>query len=487
MNMLPDRYDYTKKKGYSAQKFRWMPGNDHRKKTRVGRNRAFKDGLCEGANIRHLRAVLLTLTYEEERERTAFSCMRYRLSEKFSKISQQCHRYDIPNMGIKAVEKHQDGTPHIHLLTFLKEQDIERYLDIVRRYFPSPVNQNEKALQTVARGEEKQAGNYLIKIDFLNDDESLMTRVSEASEISYFGIRKGILSCWDAIYREKRPLSNQESIIHRHIRDGQYHSALVMLNAFEPFDKWVKQVDRKKLGSKQRKSRHRSSMLVHEIAPKKVHKRQRQISRDIRELQETIEILSRRRKEKKAIVDVHITETVGLEKLVRQMIKEKQHCLPENRDIFFSRQARLMEIGKANFSLLNDIKKVDCEIERIRRKIDTLTQVKIITTKTIGNKWKLPTPNKVKKPYGKGNERYWIKLIPRKNADIRFWSRGPPDGAGNINLSLICQHFLNLKEIFMHNAKEETTREWKNESVTLWIRGPPKRQGRFKLSTRRNT
>ena len=169
------------------------------------------------------------------------------------------------------------------------------------------------------------------------------------------------------------------------------------------------------------------------------------------------------------------------------MIKEKQHCLPENRDIFFSRQARLTEIGKANFSLLNDVKKVDCEIERIRRKIDTLTQVRIITTKTIGNKWKLPTPNKVKKPYGKGNERYWIKLIPRKNADIRFWSRGPPDGAGNINLSLICQHFLNLKEIFMHNAKEETTREWKNESATLWIRGPPKRQGRFKLSTRRDT
>ncbi|MCP9319149.1 replication endonuclease [Acetobacter persici] len=245
MTILVDNCAYTKKNRHSQKACHWMSGNDYRKTTRVGRNRAFKNGLCDGATLRNLKAVFLTLTYEGNRHNSGFSSKRFRLSDKLSKIRQHCVRHDIPVMGIKSLEKHQDGTPHLHLLTFLREQDIKAYLDIVRHYFPSPVNQNGKALQIVREGEEKQVGHYLIKIEFVNDDESLTSKISTASEISYFGLRKGAVTHWDVIYRQKRPLSHQENLVHQHIRDKQYYSALVMLNVFEPFDRWVRRVNRK--------------------------------------------------------------------------------------------------------------------------------------------------------------------------------------------------------------------------------------------------
>lgn len=229
MNKIYQRNDtYKKKRTKDKQKY-FMPSNHYKKARNLYKNKAIARGLHQYAIPNGYKGFLLTATAETAKTPLT---TRQELAEKFTKIRQTLRRNHIENFGYKSFEKHENGLYHLHIMIYVPADSEDAFKEIYKRYFKNHVNVNEQAIQEITETPE-YIDDYLIWFSIENDDEEEITKISEKSDISFFGLRKGIMSKWQYVYKtSKAKLTPEEWQAKRCMVNKAYGKALVILDAF---------------------------------------------------------------------------------------------------------------------------------------------------------------------------------------------------------------------------------------------------------------
>lgn len=228
INVYHKKKTYKKKRTKDKQKY-WMCSNDFRKKRNLYKHKAQAKGLQEYANLNDFKGFLLTATPEKFKTPTT---SRLELSEKFTKIRQSLKRHNILNYGYKSFEKHENGNYHLHIMIYILSCDVDAFKKIYTRYFDNYVNLNEQAIKEVS-GTFNYIDDYLIWITTEDDENEEITKITEKSDVTFFGLSKGFSSKWDYVYKNKRKnLNSEQWKAKKAIINREYGKALTYLDAF---------------------------------------------------------------------------------------------------------------------------------------------------------------------------------------------------------------------------------------------------------------
>lgn len=163
--------------------------------------------------------------------------------------------------GIRTVEPHSDGTPHIHTMLWVHPVDLDGVIGALAKHWPATTPEEQTARDrgdftvgpslVIRRWDEQgeaSAVTYVMDsifngVPFANDtetrnNESQRTTAWSSSlgirRISFVGLAKGAIGVWQAAYRTMRENSAQcpraRAICHA-MRRGQWATALVLLGA----------------------------------------------------------------------------------------------------------------------------------------------------------------------------------------------------------------------------------------------------------------
>lgn len=228
IKVIDKNENYKKKRTNQKQKY-WMNYNSYKKCKNVYRNKAIAKGLHQYAKAQGFKGFFITSLPEKS---NAPSSTRRELSTKFQKIRQTLDRHSIISFGYKSFEKHKSGLYHLHVMIYVSENDSEEFQEIYKKYFNNYVNLNENSIKEIDENFQ-YIDDYLIWFSTEDDENEEITKVSEKSDVSFFGIKKGTISRWDYIYKNKRKnLTEDEFKIKKHIANKNYNNALELLNAF---------------------------------------------------------------------------------------------------------------------------------------------------------------------------------------------------------------------------------------------------------------
>jgi len=188
------------------------------------------------------------------------------LNKQWQKIRAELDRRDLPLLGMRVCEPHHDGTPHWHMLFFIKKQHRTEIRQVFRHY-ALEVNPEEKGAKkhrftairinkksrngkpqsavgyiakyiaknlSITRSDNhKGSGHKDINAEFLNDGVPASQSINRVSAwASLWGIRQfqQIGGERITVWRELRRLRNNES-------DNQYFIPSVFLSAHKAADK----------------------------------------------------------------------------------------------------------------------------------------------------------------------------------------------------------------------------------------------------------
>jgi len=229
MNKIYEQNETFKKKRTKDKQKYFMPSNHYKKARNAYKNKAIAKGLHQYAKPNGYKGFLLTATAEKN---ITPLTSKHELAEKFTKIRQTLRRTGIANFGYKAFERHESGLYHLHIMIYVPSDSEGDFKEIYRRYFKNYVNLNEQAIQEITETYE-YVDNYLIWFSIENDDEKEITKISKKSDVSFFGLRKGIMSKWQYVYRAKRQkLTSTEWQAKKAMVNKQYGKSLELLEAF---------------------------------------------------------------------------------------------------------------------------------------------------------------------------------------------------------------------------------------------------------------
>ena len=218
----------NKKRTKEKQKY-FMPSNHYKKARNAYKNKAIARGLHQYAKSNDFIGFMLTAT--AEKNKTPLTT-RHELSEKFTKIRQTLRRNGIDNFGYKSFERHENGLYHLHIMIYVPSDSEDDFKKIYKRYFKNNVNLNEQAIQEITETHE-YVDNYLIWFSVENDDQEEITKISKKSDVSFFGLKKGIMSKWQYVYKNKKTkLTPTEWQAKKAMVNKNYGKALALLKAF---------------------------------------------------------------------------------------------------------------------------------------------------------------------------------------------------------------------------------------------------------------
>lgn len=265
MNKIYEQNESCNKKRTKQKQKYWMCSNHYKKARNTYKNKAIAMGLHQYAIPNGYKGFLLTATAETAKTPLT---TRQELAEKFTKIRQTLRRNHIENFGYKSFEKHENGLYHLHIMIYVAADSKDAFKEIYKRYFKNHVNVNEQAIQEITETPE-YIDDYLIWFSIENDDEEETTKISEKSDISFFGLRKGTMSKWQYVYKTaKANLTPEEWQAKRCMVNKAYGKALVILDAFNlenitpEAEKLITKKEKKTTNNKKKRLNERKSNIT---------------------------------------------------------------------------------------------------------------------------------------------------------------------------------------------------------------------------------
>ncbi|CAI9122023.1 hypothetical protein [Brytella acorum] len=233
-----DNYENYKNKINNIPKY-FMEANDYRKYTKSKRNKAIASGIIDFSHRYNFSSLFFTLTSEKHQDSKRLS--RCEINYKLTKIRKQLIKSNIIHFGIKSLEEHKTGIKHTHILMFVKLDDMEQTHNIIQKHINKKTNIDNRNIQHVRKFTEQNITNYIIKCTVADDDKNRISTIKTSSEISFFGIKKGIVTTWDNIFKKKLETSprnetlktfNRQKTIKHHIVNKRYYRALSDIGCF---------------------------------------------------------------------------------------------------------------------------------------------------------------------------------------------------------------------------------------------------------------
>ncbi|AQS83897.1 hypothetical protein A0U92_02940 [Acetobacter aceti] len=235
---MVDKYENYKNKINNIPKY-FMEGNDYRKYTKSKRNKAIASGIIDFSHRYNFSSLFFTLTSEKYQDSKKLS--RCEINDKLTKIRKQLTKSNIIHFGIKSLEEHKTGIKHTHILMFVRPDEMEQTYNAIQKQINEKTNIDNRNIQHVKKFTEQNITNYIIKCTVDNDDKKRISTIKNSSEISFFGIKKGIVTIWNNIFKQNFEISphnemlktfNRYKNIKCHIVNNRYYRALDDLECF---------------------------------------------------------------------------------------------------------------------------------------------------------------------------------------------------------------------------------------------------------------